>query len=1795
MGDSDYRHPLALLWQDGPERLKRIKNKLLLYLQNKSKSGGGDCEFRDTDCSDGYILIYFQEQEARDRVLQRGTHQLKLPNGEKLELNITVWNVGNPNTNETKPLPKAPQSGQSVKVTAAQDKEVTQEEPSSSLVLIQNVRESCTAEMLNLLVENTSDKMEDVEFHVERIPDIQAAVVTFTCDIDIPGFIQAFSSSIRVNHNKLTAKTMEDTRSVRVENLPEVASEEHLATYFENPRKGGGHVEEVVVIAEERAALVKFGNTRAVKRVLKMEHVFCKTKIFVYPYYPLLRVTLYGRRGPRIEIPKPIEFPISPYILEHIMNDGDLRASMDEKMKSKHCEIIWPDLGNQNPVLKLVFPPSLSTQLRTMTKVLLKWKDEVYNTFSLLISKYKVIEYKMDQLVWEAFREHVGSPTYDGVLIKPDFPTEKVFLAGLSKDVTKLDPMFRKLIDETTSQIERKTRGVTEPIAMSPVLYKIICNSGLQKKILEQVPQLKIVYDVPTKRARLSGLRDEVLTAKCEILNMKQELKSKSIQINPHLILFLVRTDNEELSERILLRNNINALMEIEDDSVKLTAYTKEDLIEAEKQINQKLLCRQIPVEDKRLLRSPEWRSLNSHLLEAFNAEKSSVLILECTSGAPDDVVIAGLSSVVQDCYQQVSDFMERNTTIQRDISVKSMAVMQFIQEERREMWQKLQDDVIVINNRNGLCLSGPRMQVQEASSLLENIISSLHLDTLRIDKPGAKKYCKDKEEELLTAAQTKFKCVICLEAGGDYNPTGKLRYQVTFPNGITLSVYKDDLCRHKVDVIVNAANEDLQHIGGLAKAIQDAAGQKLKDESDRIIRRDGRLSTGDAVITGAGNLPCKQVIHTVGPRWDSTSASRCERLLRKAITSSLQLASERGLRSIAIPAVSSGVFGFPLKPCIENIMVAIQDYVELPGLKSALRTINLVDTIDETVRIFSEVASVRFGKQRAEASAALQPQTGINMVEKPQAQVTGHNDKTVMTNEGLTVKLIQKNIEDCTTDVIVNSVGGNLDLNNGAVAKALLHRAGSNIQQLLNDEGSGVQVTAGSVFSTNGCSLSCQEVLHVVTPQWDSGQGTSEKILRGIISKCLKQTDQNGWRSISLPAIGTGNLGFPKVLSAFVMFDEIFEFSRGNKVQNLQEIHLVLHPRDLDTIKAFSDELANCTEGSSSTASRSPPAVPGPSSFGTVTNPSLGFYEMMIGTLTFQVKTGDITKELANAIVNSSNDDFTLRSGVSKAILEAAGPNVDLAVATLGAQGHKGFITTHSGNLTQCKCIIHVVGPNKPSSIKRIVLDVLQECEKKQMTSVAFPALGTGAGNLAASVVADSLLDGVVDFISANSVSSLQTVKVVLFQQQMQNDFYTSMKNREGTPLPVQKSFLTRVTEFFKSPKAKKPVQKLSAFQLVEGIEPVIFSLCAEDQEKVDKTKAWLKKQIEYEQAEKVIKDECISELENTEMQKISDLQKKFQVSVTYQPPDPSIKILGLTRDVLMVSSEIETIINRAKNRKLKERSAELNSKLVEWRYKHGGNMVAFDKMINLDLEEAKEGNTAQITVQIWGNQYTVDLRRQIATDQHGKQIEIERVEKNDNSLLVPKHWTKMSNNASAVEVDVASGTPEYLDVQQKFQQTCRNHILKILRVQNKALWENYQIKKQNIDAKNGTTNNERELFHGTDLNSVQQVNQNGFNRSYAGRHAAMYGNGTYFARDASYSTNYSPADGNRQRHMYLARVLTGSFCAGRSGMIAPPAKSSANATDLYDSVTDNVRNPSMFIIFNDIQAYPEYHIIFQ
>lgn len=175
-----------------------------------------------------------------------------------------------------------------------------------------------------------------------------------------------------------------------------------------------------------------------------------------------------------------------------------------------------------------------------------------------------------------------------------------------------------------------------------------------------------------------------------------------------------------------------------------------------------------------------------------------------------------------------------------------------------------------------------------------------------------------------------------------------------TFSNRHCLELAEGDLTLQEVDAIVNAANEFLQH-GGVAGAIVRRGGWVIQEESDRWVQQHGPVTHAAPAYTTAGNLPCKYVIHAVGPVWGVQNA---DERLATAVFSSLRLAESLGVHSVALPAISTGIFGFPKDRAARIILRAIEEYfLQNPQSQLGLIRLTLFDreTVDEFTRIWDE------------------------------------------------------------------------------------------------------------------------------------------------------------------------------------------------------------------------------------------------------------------------------------------------------------------------------------------------------------------------------------------------------------------------------------------------------------------------------------------------------------------------------------------------------------------------------------------------------------------------------------------------------------------------------------------------------------------------------------------------------------------------------------------------------------------------------------------------------------------------
>lgn len=175
-------------------------------------------------------------------------------------------------------------------------------------------------------------------------------------------------------------------------------------------------------------------------------------------------------------------------------------------------------------------------------------------------------------------------------------------------------------------------------------------------------------------------------------------------------------------------------------------------------------------------------------------------------------------------------------------------------------------------------------------------------------------------------------------------------------PDGRKVVVVHGDITEEHVDAIVNAANEHLAHGGGVAGAIVRKGGREIQEESTRWVREHGPVPTGSAAVTTAGRLPAKYVFHAVGPRWGMGNE---EALLRQAVQSALRIAHEKGLRSVSLPAISTGIFGFPKPLGVKVILDAVVEFLDQQP-DTSLQEVRLCNIDRYTTELFAAEVTKR-------------------------------------------------------------------------------------------------------------------------------------------------------------------------------------------------------------------------------------------------------------------------------------------------------------------------------------------------------------------------------------------------------------------------------------------------------------------------------------------------------------------------------------------------------------------------------------------------------------------------------------------------------------------------------------------------------------------------------------------------------------------------------------------------------------------------------------------------------------------
>ncbi|XP_004570821.2 protein mono-ADP-ribosyltransferase PARP12 [Maylandia zebra] len=191
-----------------------------------------------------------------------------------------------------------------------------------------------------------------------------------------------------------------------------------------------------------------------------------------------------------------------------------------------------------------------------------------------------------------------------------------------------------------------------------------------------------------------------------------------------------------------------------------------------------------------------------------------------------------------------------------------------------------------------------------------------------------------------------------------------------------------------------------------------------------------------------------------------------------------------------------------------------------------------------------------------------------------------------------------------------------------------------------------------------------------------------------------------------------------------------------------------------------------------------------------------------------------------------------------------------------------------------------------------------------------------------------------------------------------------------------------------------------------------------------------------------------------------------------------------------------------------------------------------------------------------------------------------------------VPSHWDKNAIPEFGYKlIHLSQSAPDYNLIESLFRSTMPvKKINSIQRIQNPSLWRVFQWQKEQMKGRNGGDPSMMYLFHGTDESLMEAICEQNFDWRMCGVHGTAYGKGSYFAKDASYSDRYASVRATPNKIMFVALVLVGDYTKGRSTYVRPPLKS--NGRTFYDSCVDSENKPSIYVVFEKQQIYPEYII---
>jgi poly [ADP-ribose] polymerase 10/14/15 len=764
---------------------------------------------------------------------------------------------------------------------------------------------------------------------------------------------------------------------------------------------------------------------------------------------------------------------------------------------------------------------------------------------------------------------------------------------------------------------------------------------------------------------------------------------------------------------------------------------------------------------------------------------------------------------------------------------------------------------------------------------------------------------------------------------------------------------------------------------------------------------------------------------------------------------------------------------------------------------------------------------------------------------------------------------------------VYVNSTNSDLDLSRGMLSKQLLKLMGQKLQDQCNEY---APLAIGKVAVTSAEKMFCNVILHVNLPSYGAkgSQRGFREAMQNILQICLDQS----LTSIAIPSLGTGKLGYPHHLVANVVISEVLGFNEKHP-KFFKKVVLVLSERDVyeKCMKIYAEKLLTSTSEKVHTVEK---ATTGDK-----------------GSAMLYVQCRGIEDDVFDVIINpisSVLDSNPLVQVLSKKAGETLQILCSQLVESLIVVDEKKSVFTKPSGKLRCKKLLHVYNPNtnecNTDALCTVVLNALSLAEQEQYRSLCLPMFGSG---YPLEEMASKLIQACLEFGQKAPVY-LKKIVLVTAEECDYDKVCSCLSNIKARskmsvdPAPVHTMNLQQWSWRQTKRRSLHPWD-MKDFKMLKNKDAVIDVYCCMAQQGVS-----VIHDIESELMKRLvtdyIEDDHIHYLIASELSDIRCYAGQIGVAVSLTKQRNRVTLSGEKIGVEVAKTHITNVLASLKHTKTL-----LNQ--VAWQRVTDSGIETIGEEISFQLESARMKDIQWMKVNCGVYCSVIDFKNMLEIDiSSGKTCSIRRIDKPN--IALPKFWQPLPLENGAEKAchlfTVPSGTEEYESVVKEFGETMygkRCIIVKLERIQNFNEYSKHCAFLDVLKRKYGGGVLLKRLFHGTSSASIEAIAHQGFNRIFAAdANAAVFGKGVYFAGRSNYSAQekYSVPDEHGNQKMFICRVVVGKYTKGEKTMkVAPPFDPSRNKHLLFDTLVDNVTNPTIYVVMSDSQAYPEYVVTFR